>query len=104
MPQNPLDVRSLAGILKMLRQDQAPTLNFDFKANCITRVCINGHFMGITSSFAVEIDFHNVTRCVGMSACVLNAIDPLCEDAALCHSVHRIDDRLYEVRPTRSPH
>jgi hypothetical protein len=39
--------------------------------------------VGITSPFAVEFAFHDVARCVGMSACVLNTIDPLGEDAAL---------------------
>ena len=95
-----LDVRSLTSIVEMLGQDQTPAMDLDFKADCFTRVRVDRHFVGITSPFAVEFAFHDVTWCIGMSACVLNTINPLGEDAALCHGVHRIDDRLHEIRPT----
>jgi len=86
----------------MLGQDQAPRMDLDLETDRVTRVRINRHFVGITSSSAVEFALHDVTRCVGMSAGVLDTIDPLREDAALGQRVHRIDDRLHEVRPTRN--
>jgi hypothetical protein len=34
-----------------------------------------------------------------MGTGMLNAIDPLGENAALCQGVHRIDNRFYEIGP-----
>ena len=91
----------LAGVLKVFGQDQAPGVDVDFQADRIAGVRVDRHFVGITSPFAVEFAFHDVTRRIGMGPGVLHTIDPLGEDAALGHGVHRINDRLHEIWPTR---
>ena len=96
-----LDVRALAGVLEMLGQDQAPLVDLDLEADGVAGVGVDRHLVGVASPLAGELLLHDVTRSVGVGAGVLHAVDALGEDAALGHGVHRVDDRLHEVRPTR---
>src|SRR4030042_6298629 len=94
-----LDTYFFAGSLKMLWENQSPALDLDGKANGIASVCINRHFVGVTSSSAIEIDFHNVTGSIAMRTGVHSAGDLLRQNAAFCHSVRIIDYRLVKIGP-----
>src|SRR4030042_3069810 len=94
-----LDTYFFAGSLKMLWENQPPALDLDGKTNGIASVCINRHFVGVTSSFAVEIDFHDVTGSIAMRTGVHGAADLLRQNAALCHGMRIVDCWLVKIGP-----
>jgi hypothetical protein len=94
-----LDTDFFAGCFKVFRADQTPAFNLYGKANSISGVCVNGHFVGVTGSFTVKLSFHNVTGSIAMRAGMHGTGDFLSQDATLGHGVIIIDYRLIKIRP-----
>ena len=96
-----IEVGPLAGVIQVLVGDELPGLDLDVEADGRAAVGIDGKLVGVPGAFALEVTLHDVARRVGMGAGVHHDGDFLAENTGLGMAVHRVDDRLLEIRPER---
>ena len=89
-----------ASCIQMLVCDQAPGLNVNLKNYCLACISIDRHLVCVTSTSAVELILHNVSRSIAVCTGMHGAHDALGQNAALCHGMCVVNEGLIEIRPS----